>query len=231
MSRSIRLLNLLQQLREARYPITAQVLAERLEISVRSVYRDIDSLREQGVRIEASAGLGFQLKEDILLPPITFNEDEAEALFLAVEWLKEVPDQSLKSAAVSIYSKLYAVLPKYRKYLLDDMTLGVAHYWYPVDETLVAQVRIAIRNQVKIKVDYCDEQNRLSERSLWPFALGYLNGKVVLAAWCELRQAFRHFRIDRIHQLHISQDSYPEFKKLLFQKWWKQEMQNATDKN
>jgi len=231
MSRSIRLLNLLQQLREARYPVTAQVLAERMGISVRSIYRDIDSLREQGVRIEASAGLGFQLKEDILLPPVTFNENEAEALFLALEWLKDVPDQSLKSAAVSIYSKLYAVLPKHRKYLLDDMTLGVAHYWHLVDEALVEQVRIAIRHQVKIKVDYCDEKKRLSERLLWPFALGYLHDKVVLAAWCELRQAFRHFRIDRIHQLHISQDVYPEFKKLLFQKWWKQEMQKATDKN
>lgn len=116
MSRSIRLLNLLQQLREARYPITAQVLAESLNISVRSVYRDIDSLREQGVRIDASAGLGFQLKEDILLPPVTFNENEAEALFLALEWLKDVPDQAMKSAAVSIYSKLYAVLPEHRKY-------------------------------------------------------------------------------------------------------------------
>ena len=231
MSRSIRLLNLLQQRRESRYPVTAQVLAERMGMSVRSIYRDIDSLREQGVRIEAAAGLGFQLKEDILLPPVTFNENEAEALFLAVEWLKDVPDQALKSAAVSIYSKLYAILPEHRKGLLDDMTLGVMHRWHPVDESLVEQVRVAIRQQVKIKIDYCDEQKRTSKRSLWPFALGYLNDKVVLAAWCELRQAFRHFRIDRIHQLHITQEIYPEFKKNLFQRWWKQEMQKATDRN
>ena len=167
MSRSIRLLNLLQQLRESRYPVTAQVLAERLGISIRSIYRDIDSLRAQGVRIDASAGLGFQLKEDILLPPVTFNENEAEALFLALEWLKDVPDQAMKSAAVSIYSKLYAVLPEHRKYLIDDMTLGVTHYWHPVDEALVEQVRLAIRKQVKIKVDYCDEHKRISQRSLY----------------------------------------------------------------
>ncbi|HBM1332517.1 YafY family transcriptional regulator [Acinetobacter baumannii] len=231
MSRSIRLLNLLQQLRESRYPVTAQVLAERLGISIRSIYRDIDSLRAQGVRIDASAGLGFQLKEDILLPPVTFNENEAEALFLALEWLKDVPDQAMKSAAVSIYSKLYAVLPEHRKYLIDDMTLGVTHYWHPVDEALVEQVRLAIRKQVKIKVDYCDEHKRISQRSLWPFALGYLYDKVVLAAWCELRQAFRHFRIDRIHDLQMSEEIYPEFKKHLFQRWWKQEMQRTTDKN
>ena len=122
----------------------------------------------------------------------------------------------MKSAAVSIYSKLYAVLPEHRKYLIDDMTLGVTHYWHPVDEALVEQVRLAIRKQVKIEVDYCDEQKRLSERSLWPFALGYLHDKVVLAAWCELRQAFRHFRIDRIHDLQMSEEIYPEFKNICF---------------
>ncbi len=77
-----------------RYPVTAQVLAERLGISIRSIYRDIDSLRAQGVRIDASAGFGVSTKEDILLPPVTFNENEAEALFLALEWLKDVPDQN-----------------------------------------------------------------------------------------------------------------------------------------
>ena len=81
MSRSIRLLNLLQLLRQYRYPVTAQVLAERLQISQRSVYRDIDTLREQGVQIDAAAGLGFQLKEDFLLPQITLNENEIEAIF------------------------------------------------------------------------------------------------------------------------------------------------------
>lgn len=88
MSRSIRLLNLLQHLREARYPLTSQVLAERLGIRQRSIYRDIDSLREQGIRIDACAGLGFQLKEDFFLPPMTLNENEVEAIFLALHWLK-----------------------------------------------------------------------------------------------------------------------------------------------
>ena len=81
MSRSIRLLNLLQLLREYRYLVTAQVLAERLQISQRSVYRDIETLREQGAEIEAAAGLGLQLKEDLLLPPLTLNENEIEAIF------------------------------------------------------------------------------------------------------------------------------------------------------
>jgi len=230
MSRSIRLLNLLQQLRESRYPVTAQVLAERMGISVRSIYRDIDSLRAQGVRIDASAGLGFQLKEDIVLPPMTLNENEVEAIFLALYWLKRVPDQSLQSASTSILAKLNSVLPEHRQYLLQQTTLRAFNTWLPVDKNQVEQVRLAIRQQVKITMHYHDEQQRSSVRTLWPFALGYFNDKIVLAAWCELRQDFRHFRMDRIQHLSLTQELYPSFKQQLFQQWWAQESQ-TTDKN
>ena len=206
MSRSIRLLNLLQLLREYRYPVTAQVLAERLQISQRSVYRDIETLREQGAEIEAAAGLGFQLMEDFLLPPITMNETEIEAIVLALNWLNYIPDQALKSASTSVLAKLNAVLPEHRQQLLQQTTLRAINVWLPVNEALVEQVRLAIRQQVKILVDYADEQQRVSSRVLWPFALGYFNDRIVLAAWCELRNGFRHFRIDRIQQLNLSQE-------------------------
>ncbi|KXZ71829.1 helix-turn-helix transcriptional regulator [Acinetobacter venetianus] len=232
MSRSIRLLNLLQLLREYRYPVTAQVLAERLQISQRSVYRDIETLRDQGVNIDAAAGLGFQLKEDFLLPPMTLNETEIEAIFLALNWLNDIPDQALKSASKSVLAKLNAVLPEHCQHLLEQTTLRSITAWLPVNEMLVEQVRLAIRQQVKITVDYADEQQRISSRVLWPFALGYFNDRIVLAAWCELRDGFRHFRIDRIQQLSLSQELYPQFKQQLFQQWWTQEVCRATtDKN
>ncbi|MDH0031121.1 MULTISPECIES: YafY family protein [Acinetobacter] len=232
MSRSIRLLNLLQLLREYRYPVTAQVLAERLQISQRSVYRDIETLRAQGAEIEAAAGLGFQLREDFLLPPITMNETEIEAIVLALNWLNYIPDQALKSASTSVLAKLNAVLPEHRQQLLQQTTLRAINVWLPVDEALVEQVRLAIRQQVKILVDYADEQQRISSRILWPFALGYFNDRIVLAAWCELRDGFRHFRIDRIQQLSLSQELYPQFKQQLFQQWWTQEVcRSTTDKN
>ncbi|KXO86517.1 hypothetical protein AYK86_13520 [Acinetobacter venetianus] len=232
MSRSIRLLNLLQLLREYRYPVTAQVLAERLQISQRSVYRDIETLRDQGVNIDAAAGLGFQLKEDFLLPPMTLNETEIEAIFLALNWLNDIPDQALKSASKAVLAKLNAVLPEHCQHLLEQTTLRSITAWLPVNEMLVEQVRLAIRQQVKITVDYADEQQRISSRVLWPFALGYFNDRIVLAAWCELRDGFRHFRIDRIQQLSLSQELYPEFKQQLFQQWWTQEVCRATtDKN
>ena len=232
MSRSIRLLNLLQLLREYRYPVTAQVLAERLQISQRSVYRDIETLRDQGVNIDAAAGLGFQLKEDFLLPPMTLNETEIEAIFLALNWLNDIPDQALKSASKAVFAKLNAVLPEHCQHLLEQTTLRSITAWLPVNEMLVEQVRLAIRQQVKITVDYADEQQRISSRVLWPFALGYFNDRIVLAAWCELRDGFRHFRIDRIQQLSLSQELYPQFKQQLFQQWWTQEVCRATtDKN
>ena len=231
MSRSIRLLNLLQLLREYRYPVTAQVLAERLQISQRSVYRDIETLREQGAEIEAAGGLGFQLMEDFLLPPITMNETEIEAIVLALNWLNYIPDQALKSASTSVLAKLNAVLPEHRQQLLQQTTLRAINVWLPVNEALVEQVRLAIRQQVKILVDYADEQQRVSSRVLWPFALGYFNDRIVLAAWCELRNGFRHFRIDRIQQLNLSQELYPQFKQQLFQQWCTQEVCSTPDKN
>lgn len=170
MSRSIRLLNLLQLLREYRYPVTAQVLAERLQISQRSVYRDIETLRDQGVNIDAAAGLGFQLKEDFLLPPMTLNETEIEAIFLALNWLNDIPDQALKSASKAVLAKLNAVLPEHCQHLLEQTTLRSITAWLPVNEMLVEQVRLAIRQQVKITVDYADEQQRISSIVLWPFA-------------------------------------------------------------
>lgn len=182
MSRSIRLLNLLQLLREYRYPVTAQVLAERLQISQRSVYRDIETLREQGAEIEAAAGLGFQLMEDFLLPPITMNETEIEAIVLALNWLNYIPDQALKSASTSVLAKLNAVLPEHRQQLLQQTTLRAFNVWLPVNQILVEQVRVSIRSQVKIFFDYVDEQQSTSARTVWSFALGYFNDKIVLAA-------------------------------------------------
>ena len=173
----------------------------------------------------------FQLKEDLLLPPMTLNENEIEAIFLVLYWLKNVPDQALESASTSVLAKLNAVLPEHRQQLLQQITLRAINVWLPVDEALVEQVRLAIRQQVKISMDYTDEQQWISSRTVWAFALEYFNDKIVLAAWCELRHDFRNFRINRIQQLSLSQELYPQFKQQLFQQWWIQEVCSTPDKN
>ena len=237
MSRSIRLLHLLQHLREQRYPVTAQCLAEYLQISVRSVYRDIESLRDQGVNIEGSAGLGFQLKENFLLPPMSLDESEIEAMYLALQWAKSIPDHALQQASHSVLSKLKAVLPQRKQEFLNDTYLKSIHSWIEVDQTIVEQVRVAIRLQTKIQIDYVDEHKQISHRQLWPFALGYFNDKMLLAAWCELREDFRNFRLDRIQTLIFTEQIYPQFKRHLFEQWCQKEFSNSeksastTDKN
>ncbi|MBJ9952423.1 MULTISPECIES: YafY family protein [unclassified Acinetobacter] len=228
MSRSIRLLTLLQLLREQRYPITAQHLSTHLDISVRSVYRDIESLRDQGVHIEGSAGLGFQLKENFLLPPMSLDETEIEAVFLALHWLKSVPDPALKNASHSVLTKLNAVLPKNKQELMNETMLRSVSYWLEVDEKIVEQVRLAIRYQVKIEVNYLDEKHNISTRVVWPFVLGYFNDKMLLAAWCELREDFRNFRLDRIQEMKVTDTIYPEFKRHLFHAWWQKELQKQS---
>lgn len=231
MSRSIRLLNLLQHLREAKYPVTSHALATQLGISQRSVYRDIETLRQQGVRIDACAGIGFQLKEDFFLPPITLDETEIEAVFLSLHWLKSIPDDALQSASSSVLSKLNSVLPVYRQHFLEQTTLRAFNVWLPVDTKILEQIRMAIRLQVKVTFAYADERKNESMRTVWPFAMGYFNDKIMLAAWYELRQAFRNFRIDRIRQLQLSQDHYPQFKQKLFHQWWVEEVCVTPDKN
>ncbi len=96
-----------------------------------------------------------------------------------------------------------------------------------MDEHIVEQVRLAIRLQVKIQIDYVDEQQQISQRQLWPFALGYFNDKMLLAAWCELREDFRNFRLDRIQKMHLTEQHYPQFKRHLFQQWCQQEFSNS----
>ena len=219
MSRSIRLLHLLQILRQQHYPITAKALAEQLGMSVRSIYRDIESLRDQGVNIEGSAGLGFQLKENFLLPPMSFDENEVEAIYLALQWVESIPDQALKQASQSVLSKLNAVLPQSKRELLENTYLKSIHSWIEVDQVIVQQVRLAIRLQVKIDIYYMDEKGQISQRQLWPFALGYFNDKMMMAAWCELRGDFRNFRLDRIQNMTLTEECYPEFKRHLYLKW------------
>ncbi len=89
---------------------------------------------------------------------------------------------------------------------------------------------MSIRSQVKIFFDYLDEQQRTSARTVWPFALGYFNDKIVLAAWCELRNDFRNFRLDCMQNLSLSQERYPQFKQQLFQEWWTQKVCRSTTK-
>lgn len=232
MTRTQRLLTLLQILKENRYPITAEVLANKLQISVRSIYRDIESLRDQGAEITGEAGIGYQLKSGLLLPPLTFDINELEALILGLRWVESNTDKELSHSALRAINKINAVVTTQHQTLLEQNTLFVpTHQIIEVDHAIAKDMRFSLREEKKAQIYYKDAQNQLSTRIIWPIAVGYFQDSQVIAAWCELRQSYRHFRLDRIISYEVLSDNLPYPKSYLFSRWKKEILKEAPDKN
>ncbi len=219
-SRSHRLLALLQLLRRHRYPISAQLLATELQISVRTVYRDIATLQQQGAEIEGEAGIGYLLRPGFMLPPLMFSQDELEALVLGQRWVSKHGDPRLASAANDALAKIAAVLPESLREALDANALLVGSaQGAGTDLPDLALIRQAIRSQRKLLLHYQDGHGTSSKRTVWPVALGYFDNCRVLAAWCELRQQFRHFRTDRMLDSVLLEQRYPQRRQQLLLQW------------
>ncbi|TDR82739.1 helix-turn-helix transcriptional regulator [Paludibacterium purpuratum] len=230
MSRSQRLLALIQLLRGHRYPVAGARLAEDLGISLRTLYRDIATLQEQGATIEGEPGLGYVLRPGFMLPPLMFSEEEIEALVLGTRWVAKRADSRLAEGAASALAKIAAVLPADLRLALDTSALLVAGTDEPLSAVDLALVRQAIRLERKVVLRYCDLQGAESTRTVWPFALGYFDHVRMLVAWCELRQGFRHFRADRISAMDTLTERYPQRRHILL-KTWREQNGITTDKN
>jgi predicted DNA-binding transcriptional regulator YafY len=221
MTRSERLLDLIQRLRTYRYAVTAETLAKELDVSVRTVYRDIETLQAQGAPIEGEAGVGYVLGPGFVLPPLMFSVEEIEALVLGVSWVGDRADAPLARAARNLVAKIKAVLPSPLRQELEATTLivGPAAGRIAVPDTTAAELRRAIRQQKKLQISYRDDKGNTTDRVLWPFALGYFDSVLVVLAWCELRQDLRNFRADRITAWQPLDQSYPETRSSLLEQW------------
>lgn len=219
MSRATRLLQLLEILRSYRHPVTADVLANQLCISRRSLYRDIASLRTQGAHIEGEPGLGYLLKPGFMLPPLMFSEEEIEALVLGTRWVALQADPELAQAAQQALNRIRATLPTHLRLAVETSGLLVPPPFIAVPEPWQSALRKAIRNEEKIKLDYRDAHGQVSQRTVWPFAMAFFQDSRVLAAWCELRQDFRHFRANRVANLTATGEPYPSRRHTLMQRW------------
>ncbi len=234
MSRAQRLLALLQLLRCHRYPVRAAALAAELGVSLRTLYRDVATLQAQGARIEGAPGLGYVLRPGFTLPPLTFTEEEVEALVLGARWVVDRADAPLGDAARHAVAKIRAVLPPDRRQALDDTTLLVGpralHLGGPAPaERAVGDgglgdaglpiIRRAIRAERKLTLTYHDLQERESVRTIWPFALAFFDRARIVVGWCELRETFRHFRTDRIAALTPLDARYPRRRVALLREW------------
>ncbi len=220
MSRAQRLLDLIQILRGHRFPVTGAQLATELGISLRTLYRDIGTLQEQGASIEGEPGLGYILRPGFMLPPLMFSEDEIEALVLGSRWVSDRGDVRLGLAARNALTKIAAVLPEDLRNSLDTSALLVGPgINIKTGDTELPQIRQAIRTERKLEIQYRDLKGSESLRKIWPFALGYFDHVRVLVAWCELRQGFRHFRTDRIVSLKTVDQRYPRRRQVLLKLW------------
>ncbi|WEX88534.1 YafY family transcriptional regulator [Sinorhizobium garamanticum] len=219
MSRSERLLDLLQVLRRHRQPVGGRRLAEETGVSLRTLYRDIPSLQAQGAHIEGEPGLGYVLKPGFMLPPMMFSEEEVEALVLGSRWVAKRGDNRLAMAAADALAKIASVLPPDLSESLDTSPLLVGPR-QPIAEGIdLGLLRKAIRGERKLDISYIDNDGRDSRRTVWPFALGFFEQVRVLVTWCELRQDFRHFRTDRISRALVSDQRYPRRRQALLKDW------------
>ena len=228
MSRAQRLLDLIQVLRRHRHPVSGASLAEATGVSLRTVYRDIDTLKAEGAHIDGEAGVGYVLRPGFMLPPLMFSEEEIEAIVLGSRWVHQRADKSLAGAAANVLAKIGAVLPDDLRETLDDSGLLVGP-GEPVSagDAELPKIRQAIRRERKLSIAYADKAGAATQRIVWPFALAFFEKVRVVVTWCELRQDYRHFRTDRIATLTVSENRYPRRRQALLKEW--REQDGTTD--
>ncbi len=225
MSRASRLLDLLQVLRRHRYPVPGAILAEELGISLRSLYRDINTLRGQGAHIEGETGIGYILRPGLMLPPLMFTPEEMEALLLGSKLVTQRADGKLVNAAENAFAKIRAVLPADIADKIDGsgLLVGAAKAAEPKESIDVAVIREALRKERKLIFRYLDAKSDATQRTVWPVALLFLDQVRMLAAWCETRKDFRHFRVDRMRHLALLEERPPQRRLALMKEWRKRE--------
>lgn len=218
-ARAARLLALLQILARHRYPVSGASLAEELSISLRTLYRDIASLRAQGADIQGEAGTGYLLAPGYLLPPMMFTPEQLDALALGLRWVATYGDAEIGKAAQEVAGKVMQSIPPPMQSLFEHATLLVGSAETAVESEHVAELRAAIRRQLKVSIRYTDRQGKTSERVIWPFALGYLSRDLLLAAWCETRGDFRHFAVAHIESVQLLECAAPHSRQRLLRMW------------
>lgn len=220
MRRADRLFQIIQILRRTTRPVTAADLAGELETSKRSIYRDISALIGQRVPIRGEAGFGYVLEGGFDLPPLMLTTEEVEAAVLGAQWVAGHGDAALARAARDLMAKIAVTIPENLRPLVIDAGARTPPGWHiPPDGLDVARARAWIRFGRKIALVYLDAENRKTERVIWPIVVGYHEAVRLLIGWCELRQDFRSFRIDRIVGATFTEERYPGRPSQLRAKW------------
>lgn len=209
MSRTHRLFQLMQALRQHRPPITAALLAAETGVSERTLYRDIEALRGLGAVIDGTAGYGYALTEDPALPPMMFNDEEIEALVLGLRDVQAIGDPALADAAKTALAKLQARLPDAQAHRLKYAVLAVNRLFPPPKPGIdVAVLRRATWDERTVQFCYTDGKGAETERRIDPLGIVFLQDKHCVLGWCHLRNDTRVFRLDRMRDLIATDNSY-----------------------
>lgn len=213
MPRSTRLFEVIQLLRNAKRPILAREIADALEISIRTVYRDIASLQAMQTPILGERGVGYVMRNGYDLPPINLDIDEAEAISVGLSLIARTGDPGLWRAAGRASRKLHEAAPGTRRLVTSA---------WGVESTMtvnLTELRRAIRHERKMLIEYLDVEQRESKRTIWPLVLIYYVDTAMIVAWCELRKALRHFRLDRVVRSSVLTDDFAGLGEALIEKW------------
>ncbi len=208
MRRADRLFQLMLLLQEGRVR-TARYLADKLEVSERTIYRDIGDLIGSGIPIDGEAGVGYLLRDEYRLPPLMFNSDELKALALGALMVQAWSDRELASVTKTAIRKIESILPeKLRKEIeLEQIVVPNFQMAETTSDNLVA-IRRAIDDKHRLVMTYDSLKGEQTQRTIWPFLLYFWGNKWTLGAWCELRDGFRSFRVDLIKEATVG-ESYP----------------------
>lgn len=218
----------MQALRRYRAPVSAERLAAELDVSVRSIYRDIVTLRGQGATIAGEAGMGYVLSPGFALPPMMFSDLELESIVLGLRLCAQHADEELVNAARDVAGKLRAVLPKDSRTLFDEVSLLAGPPLQRPPEVIdAAEVRRALRASKKARISYQKEGEAPSVRIIWPLGLAFFERSRVVVAWCESRDGFRSFRMDRIRAWHTLEEGIGGARMRLLRQW--RELERAHD--
>jgi predicted DNA-binding transcriptional regulator YafY len=198
MRRADRLFEIVHHLRGRRLTTAAQ-LAQWLEVSDRTIYRDIADLLASGIPIDGEAGVGYRLSPDFDLPPLMFNHNEIEALVIGARMVESWGGPTLAQGARAALAKIAAALPKDKRTTLESSRLFSPDFFIkPQMGAQMDVLRTAIDGHRSVQIDYRDVENKASQRRVRPLGLFFWGGAWSLGAWCELRNDFRNFRLDRI---------------------------------
>ncbi|QDG76755.1 YafY family protein [Labrenzia sp. PHM005] len=206
--RTLRLFSILDILRSRRSPVSAATLAEMLSVTERTVYRDMATLKEMGAPIRGEGGIGYVIERGYFLPPLQFDPDELDVVLLGLQMIKARSDKDMQAAAERALGKIGAVLNDQDRNFNRPL-LAVGSRSSAEGQDALSPLRSAIRSRHKLLVHYKDGENRLSERTVRPLGLTAFEKVWVLTAWCEKREDFRNFRLDRIADFQQTGTRFP----------------------